>query len=87
MGSTVLTNNRKPTMQITRPPITSIEVLEVKNGAIIFGIEKGQLLTVLKVTPCFVFARSFTGCEIKISKKTGRACYWGNANTSPVFNV
>jgi hypothetical protein len=74
-------------MTITRPPITHIEVLQANEGERVYGIKTGQLLTVLQVTPCFVFAKSFSGREIKISKKTQRACHWGNANTSPVFNI
>ena len=74
-------------MTITRPPITHIEVLLSNEGERVYGIKTGQLLTVLKVTPCFIFAKSHSGREIKISKKTRRACHWGSASTSPVFNV
>jgi hypothetical protein len=74
-------------MTITRPPITHVEVLQANAGEQVFGIKTGQLLTVHQVTPCFIFAKSFSGREIKISKKTKRACRWGSPSTSPVFNV
>jgi len=74
-------------MIITRPPITHIEVLQANEGERVYGITTGQLLTVHHVTPCFIFAKSHSGREIKISKKTRRACHWGSASTSPVFNV
>ena len=74
-------------MKITRPPITHIEVLQANEGERVFGIQTGQLLTVHRLTPYFVFARSFSGDEIKISKKTGLACHWASTSTSPVFNI
>ena len=74
-------------MTITRPPITHIEVLQANEGERVYGIKTGQLLTVHHVTTCFIFVKSFSGREIKISKKTKRACHWGSASTSPVFNI
>lgn len=74
-------------MKITRPPITHVEVVQANEGERVFGIKTGQLLMVLNVTPCFVFAKSFSGREIKISKKTKRCCRWGTPSTSPVFDI
>ena len=67
--------------------ITHIEVTAANRGAEVFGLNDGDLLSVTKATPAFVFATARNGKEIKISKKTGRACHWGNQSTSPVFNV
>ena len=67
--------------------ITHIEVVQAKKGAEVWGLKDGQLLPVHHDTECFIFAKSFGGNEIKISKKTGRACHWRSASTSPVFNI
>lgn len=69
------------------PGITHIEVTAANRGTEVFGIQDGQLLTVLRETPCFFFVKSFAGKELKVSKQTKRLCHWGNANTSPVFNI
>jgi hypothetical protein len=68
-------------------PVTHIEVTEARGGEQAYGIKTGQLLTVDKETKCFFFVRSWTGKQIKVSKRTKRSCYWSNANTSPVFNI
>lgn len=67
--------------------ITHIEVTEANRGAEVFGLNDGDLLSVTKVTPNFIFANARNGKEIKISKKTHRACHWANQASSPVFNV
>lgn len=74
-------------MTITRPPITHIEVLMAKNGGAHLGLENGHLLQVESETKCFFFVKSHTGRKLKVSKQTKRLCRWGNANTSPVFNI
>lgn len=66
---------------------THIEVQAANKGAEVFGIEDGQLLKVSKETKDFFFAKSFSGKEIKVSKKTKRACQWSNTSTAPVFNI
>lgn len=65
---------------------THIEVTAA-NGAAHLGMENGSLLRVTKETKCFFFVKSHTGRDLKVSKQTKRLCYWGNANTSAVFNV
>lgn len=67
--------------------ITHIEVTAANRGAEVFGLTDGDLLKVLKVTPSFIFAAARNGKEIKISKRTHRACHWAAQSNSPVFNV
>jgi len=74
-------------VQMKQPTITHIEVIAANKGAEVFGLKDGQLLKVHHVTNCFIFARSFSGQEIKISKQTKRACHWVSQSNSPVFNV
>jgi hypothetical protein len=65
---------------------THIEVTTTK-GATHLGLFDGALLKVINETPCFFFVKNHEGRELKISKQTKRLCHWGNANTSPVFNI
>ena len=69
------------------PGITHIEVTKANRGAEVFGLEDGQLLTVLRETPCFFFVKTFAGREIKVSKQTKRLCHWASVSNSPIFNI
>ena len=65
---------------------THIEVLDVKGGSLL-GIATGDLLGVVKETPCFFFVKTHGGKQLKVSKQTKRLCYWKAAHSSPIFNL
>jgi hypothetical protein len=65
---------------------THIEVLDVKGGSLL-GIETGDLLNVVKETPCFFFVKTHSGRSLKVSKRTRRLCYWRAVQSSPIFNL
>ena len=67
--------------------MTNITVIKANEGFRVWGLTDGLELNVVNVTPCFFFATAPDGREIKISKKTGRACHWSSASTSPTFDV
>jgi hypothetical protein len=69
--------------------MTMLEVVQANDGAV-QGITAGMLLITSHESPCFWFAKSpnpQARQELKISKKTHRACNWRNQNRSPLFKV
>jgi len=54
-------------MKAPRP--THIQVIDAKNHA---EIEDGQMLEVVRQTPCFIWVRGFSGTNFQVSKKTKR---------------
>lgn len=71
---------------MTKAPTTHIEVCATNGGAHL-GLQNGHLVEVTSETNCFFFIRTHTGRCLKVSKQTQRLCSWGNANTSPIFNI
>lgn len=66
-------------------PISHLEVI-APNSASAFGVVAGQLLAVVRETPCYFYVRTFSGgALIKVRKATGRAV--GYSGNGPVFNV
>ena len=49
--------------------ITHLEVADAKNNA---NVKAGDLLKVIRETPCFIWVRSHDGVEYQVSKKTHR---------------
>lgn len=64
-----------------------LNITQANKGAEIYGFKTGETLFTDKETNCFYFAVTPNGKEIKVSKKTMRACHWGNSSTSPVFSL
>ncbi len=46
--------------------------IEVANDKGHFDVQTGQLLQVVRETPCFIWVKSFRGVEYQVSKKTSR---------------
>ena len=65
-------------------PISHLEVL-TPNNASAFGVAAGQLLAVVRETPCYFWVRTFSGAFIKVRKETGRSVAYGGQG--PLFNV
>lgn len=71
---------------MAKAPTTHIEV-STTNGGTHLGLKNGHLLEVKLETKCFFFVSTHTGRCLKVSKHTKRLCHWGNASTSPTFNI
>lgn len=68
--------------------ITHIEVINAKNHS---AIENGQMLKVVRSTPCFYFVLGFDGIDYQVSKKTKKIIstetYRISATNQPTVNI
>lgn len=68
--------------------ITHIEVLNDKGHT---EIKSGQLLKVVRETPCFYWVKSFGGTEFQVSKRTkrinGTKTMFLRAGKQPLMNL
>lgn len=68
--------------------ITHIEVADDRGHA---TIKTGQILQVVKETPCYIWVRGFDKVDYQISKKTkrinGTKSIFYRANKQPLMNI
>ena len=67
--------------------MTILTVTQANLGANIYGLSDGCTVFTDRESAGFWFATAPNGKDMKISKKTGLACHWGSASTSPVFSA